>query len=136
MLKQNKLESARGMAARARSSQPEDDVYATAAVALAEGLIAAAEGERDTMLARFRTAVVLLEEQRLQVDLGEARIEFARALRDLGQIEGARAEFSRAREVFASMDAVGMVAEIDRDVAEVANRQGTTTRPSWTSVRN
>ena len=125
MLKQNKLESAREMAARARSSQPEDDVYATAAVALAEGLIAAAEGERDTMLARFRTAFVLLEEQRLQVDLGEARIEFARALRDLGQIEGARAEFGRAREVFASMDAIGIVSEIDRDLAGIGEEART-----------
>src|SRR5439155_776399 len=83
-------------------------VYATAAVALAEGLIAAADGEREVVLARFRKALVLLEEQRLQVDLGEARIAFARALRDLGQIQGAVAEFDRAREVFARMEAVGV----------------------------
>jgi class 3 adenylate cyclase/tetratricopeptide (TPR) repeat protein len=135
MLKQNKLESAREMAAQARTSQPEEDVYATAAVALAEGLIAAADGERESVLARFRTALVLLDEQSLQVDLGEARIEFARALRDLGQIEGARAEFNRARKVFASMDAIGIVTEIDRDVAEMAEH-GTRTLPSWTSVRS
>jgi tetratricopeptide (TPR) repeat protein len=120
MLKQDQLEKAREMAALARSSQPEDDVYATAAVALAEGLMAAAEGERDTVLVRFRTALALLEEQRLVVDLGEARIEFARALRDLGQIDGAIAEFRRAREVFARMDAVGIVAEIDRDLADMS----------------
>jgi tetratricopeptide (TPR) repeat protein len=129
MLKQDKLESAREMAALARSSQPEDDVYATAAVALAEGFVAAAEGERDTVLARFRTALALLEEQRLQVDLGEARIEFARALRDLGQIEGARAEFTRARQVFASMHAVGVVAEIDRDLASIAGEEARTSGP-------
>jgi class 3 adenylate cyclase/tetratricopeptide (TPR) repeat protein len=116
-LNRGQLEGAREMAALARSSQPEEDVYAAAAVALAEGLIAAAEGERETVLARFRKALVLLEEQRLLVDLGEARMAFARALRDLGQIEGARAEFSRAREIFARMGAIGMVAEIDRDLA-------------------
>ncbi|HJW49408.1 MAG TPA: adenylate/guanylate cyclase domain-containing protein [Candidatus Limnocylindria bacterium] len=129
MLKQGKLESAREMAGRARSSQPEDDVYATAAVALAEGFVAAAEGERETMLARFRTALALLEEQRLQVDLGEARIEFARSLRDLGQVDGARAEFSRAREVFASMDAVGIVSEIDRDLAGITGEEARTSGP-------
>ena len=117
MLKQDQLEKARDMAALARSSQPEDDVYATAAVALAEGLMAAADGQREVVLARFRTALALLEEQRLEVDLGEARIEFARALRDLGQIDGAITEFKRAREVFARMDATGLVAEIDRDLA-------------------
>jgi tetratricopeptide (TPR) repeat protein len=135
-LQRKQLEDAREMAARARSSQPEEDVYATAAVALAEGVIAAAEGERETVLARFRKALVLLEEQRLQVDLGEARIAFARALRDLGQVEGARVEFDRAREVFARMGAIGIVAEIDRDVAEMAKGQGTKTLSSWTSVRN
>jgi len=120
MLKQNQLEKAREMVALARSSQPEDDVYATAAVALAEGLIAAANGERETVLVRFRTALALLEEQRLVVDLGEARVEFARALRDLGQTDGALTEFKRAREVFARMDAVGILAEIDRDLADIA----------------
>jgi class 3 adenylate cyclase/tetratricopeptide (TPR) repeat protein len=135
MLKQNQLEKAREMATLARSSQPEDDVYATAAVALAEGLIAAAEGERETVLVRFRTALALLEEQRLEVDLGEARIAFARAFRDLGQVDGALAEFNRAREVFARMDADGIVAEIDRDLATIAH--GTTeTRPSGISLRN
>jgi tetratricopeptide (TPR) repeat protein len=130
MLKQDRLDKARDMAALARSSQPEDDVYATAAVALAEGLIAVAEGERETVLVRFRTAIALLEEQRLEVDLGEARIEFARALRDLGQIDGALAEFKRARDVFARMDATGILAEIDRDLAAIAHGTTEMTQPS------
>jgi class 3 adenylate cyclase/tetratricopeptide (TPR) repeat protein len=134
MLKQDQLERAREMAALARSSQPEDDVYATAAVALAEGLIAAAEGERETVLVRFRTAIALLEEQRLEVDLGEARMAFARAFRDLGQIDGALAEFHRAREVFARMDADGIVSEIDRDLADIANGS-TETTPSGISPK-
>jgi hypothetical protein len=134
MLKQNQLQKARDMAALARSSQPEDDVYATAAVALAEGLIAAAEGERETVLVRFRTAIALLEEQRLEVDLGEARIAFARAFRDLGQADGALAEFNRAREVFVRMDADGIVTEIDRDLADIARRTAET-MPSSISPR-
>jgi tetratricopeptide (TPR) repeat protein len=134
MLKQDQLEKAREMAALARSSQPEDDVYATAAVALAEGLIAAAEGERETMLVRFRTALALLKEQRLEVDLGEARMAFARAFRDLGQVDGALAEFNRAREVFAGMDADGIVTEIDRDLADIANGSAETT-PSGISPK-
>jgi len=125
LLRQGHLDGAREMAALARSSQPEEDVYATAAVALAEAAIAAAEGDRDTVLARFGAAIALLDKQRLQVDLGEARMAFARALRDLGQIDGARAEFSRAREIFTSMDAVGMVAEIDRELAEMTRGPAT-----------
>jgi len=82
------------------------------------------------VLVRFRTALALLEEQRLVVDLGEARVEFARALRDLGQIEGALTEFKRAREVFARMDATGILAEIDRDLAAIARETTGITRPS------
>jgi tetratricopeptide (TPR) repeat protein len=108
------------MAALARSSQPEEDVYAAAVVALAEAAVAAAERDRDRALARFRLALSLLEEQGLRVDLAEARIAFARVLRDLGQLDGARNEFGRAREIFARMDAIGMVAEIDRELAEMA----------------
>jgi hypothetical protein len=68
------------------------------------------------------------------VDLGESRIEFARALRDLGQIDGALAEFNRAREVFARMDADGIVTEIDRDLADIANGPAET-MPSRISPR-
>jgi tetratricopeptide (TPR) repeat protein len=119
LLRQGHLDGAREMAALARSSQPEEDMYATAAVALAEAAIATADRDRDTALARFRTAIALLDEQRLQVDLGEARLEFARALRDLGQSDAARTEFSRAREIFTTMDAVGMVATIDRELGDM-----------------
>jgi tetratricopeptide (TPR) repeat protein len=120
LVRQGHVDGAREMAALARASQPEEDTYATAAVALAEATIAAADGDRDTVLARFRSAIALLDEQRLEVDLGEARLAFARALRDLGQIDGARTEFGRAREIFTGMDAVGMVATIERELAEMA----------------
>jgi class 3 adenylate cyclase/tetratricopeptide (TPR) repeat protein len=119
LVRQHKLDGAREMAALARTSQPEEDVYAAVAVGLAEASIAAAEGDRDTVIARFQLAIGLLEEQRLRVDLAEARLAFARLLRDLGLVEGARAEFGRARTVFAGMDALGMVAEIDRDLADM-----------------
>ena len=117
LLRQGQLDRAREMAALARSTQPPEDRYATAAVALAEAAVAAAERDRETAFARFREALALLEEQRLEVDLGEARVAFGRALRYLGQADGARAEFGRARDVFASMDAIGIVAEIDRELA-------------------
>ena len=120
LLRQGHLEGAREMAALARSSQPEEDVYATAAVALADANIAAAEGDREAVLARFRAAIALLDEQRLEVDLGEARIAFGHALRQLGQVDGARAELGRARATFTTMGAIGMVAEIDRELSEIA----------------
>ena len=119
LVRQHNLDGAREMAALARSSQPEEDVYAAVAVALAEASVAAAEGDRDTVIVRYQLAISLLEEQRLQVDLGEARLAYARLLRDLDLIDGARAEFARARRVFLGMGAVGMVAEIDRDLADM-----------------
>jgi tetratricopeptide (TPR) repeat protein len=125
LARQGDLERAREMAALARSSQPEEDVYAAAVVALAEAAVAAAERDRERALARFRLALSLLEEQGLRVDLAEARIAFARVLRDLGQIDGARNEFGRAREIFAGMDAIGMIAEIDRDLAVIAKGPAT-----------
>jgi tetratricopeptide (TPR) repeat protein len=134
MVGQRQLDGAREMAALARSTQPEEDVYAAAAVALAEASLAAAEGDRDAVLARFRKALALLEEQQLQVDLGEARIAFACALRDLGQFDGARAEFARARAIFTTMDAVGMIARIDAELA--AMERGPATPAPFVSVVN
>jgi hypothetical protein len=107
------------MAALARSSQPEEDAFAAAVVALSEASIAAAEGDRRTVLARFQLALALLTDQRFEVDIADARLAFARALRDLGQELGARDEFGRAREIFARMDAVGMVATINRELSEM-----------------
>ncbi|MDQ6878938.1 MAG: hypothetical protein M3082_14855, partial [Candidatus Dormibacteraeota bacterium] len=118
LLRQGHIDGAREMAALARSSQPEEDVYATAAVALTDASIAAAEGDRETVLVRFRAGIALLDEQRLEVDLGEARIAFGRALRDLGQVEVARAQLIRARETFTAMGAAGIVADIDRELSE------------------
>ncbi|MDQ2952319.1 MAG: AAA family ATPase [Chloroflexota bacterium] len=120
LARQGQLEGAREMAALARSSQPEEDVYAAAAVALAEASVAAIEGDRETVIARSRLALARLEEQRLQVDIGEARLAFGRHLRGMGQLDGARAEFSRARVIFTEMDAVGMVAQVDRELDEIA----------------
>ncbi len=129
LLRQGHLDGAREMAALARSSQPEEDVYATAAVSLAEAAIAAAEGDRNVVVARFSAAIALLDEQRLQVDLGEARMAFAKALRAVGQVDDARAEFDRAREVFTRMDAVGRVAEIDRELAGMKGGPATPAPP-------
>jgi hypothetical protein len=67
----------------------------------------------------FTEATTILEEQHLRTDLGEARIQLARALRQFGDVVAARAELERARNIFAPMEAGGPLAEIERELADL-----------------
>jgi hypothetical protein len=66
----------------------------------------------------------LLEEQQVMLDLGQARLAFARALRAFGEPQGARTELERARAVLKRIGAKALLAEIDRDLAELPEGAG------------
>src|SRR5207245_133013 len=103
-----------------------EDLYARSMVLLAQGSVAAAERDDIKANERFRTALELLERQRLAVfDEAEARIVWARALRHFGDAASAQVELERARETFARMGARVLLAEIDEELALLASGAGT-----------
>ena len=123
LLQQERVDDAKDLLAFAARSLPEADVYARAALLLAEANVAAAAGERTATATAFSEALRLLEDQELVIDLGEARLELARALLKFGDSAGARTELERARGIFVRIEARGIVEEIDREL-EVAGEAG------------
>jgi tetratricopeptide (TPR) repeat protein len=119
LLQQGRTDDAKELLAFAARSLPEEDAYARAALLLAEANVAAATDEQTAAATAFAEALRLLEEQQLIIDLGEARLELARALMRFGDVAGARTELERARGIFVRSEARGIVEEIDRELAAV-----------------
>ena len=119
LIRQGRLSDARELAVFAFRSVPKEDVYARAAAMLIEASLRTAEGERTLAVEAFHEALILLEQRGDRLDLGEARVAYGRALRQLGDEAGARETLSRAREDLARMGARGLVEQIDRELAEL-----------------
>ena len=124
LVRQDRLEDAGELLAFAARNAPEDDSYARAALLLAEALVAAAGGEQAAASTSFAEALRLLEEQQLLIDLSEARVALAHALRSFGDTAGARTELERARATFVRMDARLLIGEIDEELAALAEGAG------------
>jgi predicted ATPase/class 3 adenylate cyclase len=120
LLRQGRRKEAREAARAAAESLPEEDLYARSAVLLAEALVATADEDRDAAIGKFEEALPLLVEQRLIIDLAEARIEFARVLRHLGEVERADRELRFARETLSGTDARGLLGSIAREMLEIS----------------
>ena len=86
---------------------------------LAEATLATALKDERMALERFAGALRLLAEAQQLTDLSEARIAFARALVRFGDLDGAQAEFERAREALAEMGAGLLLAEVERELLEL-----------------
>jgi len=123
LVRQNRVSEAVEYADLAAASSPEGDGYARPAVLLADAIVKTARRE-PAAIERFNDAVRSLEDQKLVVDLGEARIALAWGLRALGDPVRAREELERARETFVRMEARGVVDQIDREIAELAKGPG------------
>jgi tetratricopeptide (TPR) repeat protein len=119
LVRRDSLEEAQQLVAFAGRNVPEEDMYARASLLLAEAAVATASGERTAAATTFAEALRLLEEQGLTIDVGEARIALARALRAFGEVSGARTEFERARGSFVRLGARGLVETIDRELEEL-----------------
>jgi len=116
LLRQGRVADARRLAEFAGAGISHEDVYARAVFLLARGLVWAADGDEGAVDA-FHEALGLLERLNMPVDVAEARVEFARALAQLGDTAAARRELERARELFAGMAAPGALARLDREPA-------------------
>ncbi|HEX6491427.1 MAG TPA: adenylate/guanylate cyclase domain-containing protein [Gaiellaceae bacterium] len=120
LVRQGRIEDASELVSFAARSVPEEDHYARASLLMAEAIVATEASEPTAAATAFAEALRLMEGQELQLDLGEARMELARSLRSFGDVGGARTELERARASFSRMDARTVVAQIDRELEELA----------------
>ncbi len=116
---QGRVADARELVSSAAQTVPQEDRYARAALLVAAAIVASAEGDSPTAEEAFSEGLKLMEEQELLIDVGETRVALAHALKASGDLDGARAELDRAREVFEQMEAVAVVGQIDRELAEL-----------------
>ena len=130
LVRQGRLTEADALAEQADKDLPDEDPYAHAALLLARATLAAGTGRQHDMERCYRQALELLEDQHLVIDVGEARLGFARALEVLGDAEAARSALKAARETFAQTDASGAIAEIDRRLAALGDEPGLDRAPS------
>ena len=105
---------------------PEDDVYSQATVRLAEALAATGREDRDEAVPAYEDAVRLYEGLHLPIETGQTRIAFARALRTFGDPDTALGQLEQARRAFERIQAIGIVAQIDGDLADVKSGTGRT----------
>ncbi|MDX6409622.1 MAG: hypothetical protein QOE13_2693 [Gaiellaceae bacterium] len=121
---QGRADDATELAEFASRNLPEDDVYSQATVRLAEALAATGRDDRGAAIQGYDDAVRLYDGLHLPIEGGQARIAYARALRAFGDEPGARSRFEQARESFANIQAIGVVAEIEGELAEMTSGAG------------
>ena len=124
LVRQGRLGDARDLVEFASRNLPAEGLYERAAVLLAEASILTAEGDAAGASSRFVEALRQLEEQHLLIDLSEARIAFARALRRLGDTDAALEQFKRARAEVDRIGARGLRVEVDRELAAMERGAG------------
>jgi class 3 adenylate cyclase/tetratricopeptide (TPR) repeat protein len=117
LVREGRLTEAREAAAVARASLPEEDPYASAAALIAEIV---SDGGAAPVATRERAAEAfrLLQEQHFLLDLEEARLDVARALKRAGDVGGARSELTRSREALDRIAAGGLISQINRELDE------------------
>jgi hypothetical protein len=128
LVREERLDEARALAAEARASLPEEDPYASAATLLTEIIT---DGGAAPVATRERAAEAyrLLQEQHLLLDLEEARLDVARSLLRFGDPSGARGELARAREGLDRIEAGGLLAQIRRELDEAGGAGSDPTHP-------
>ena len=95
LLRQGRLEDARELVEFADRNLPEEDAYARAATLLAEGAVGCGGGKRDGRARRLCPALDLLQELNMTVELAQARLAYARALRSVGAVREAAVQLAR-----------------------------------------
>jgi tetratricopeptide (TPR) repeat protein len=119
LVQQDRVEEASELAEFAGRNLPEENLHARAHSSLGAALAATARGDDGHAVRCFDEAVRLFAQQHVPIPLGEARVAYARALRQFGEFEAARRQLEQAREAFAGMKASGLLAQIERDRIDV-----------------
>ena len=123
LVAQDRLDDAREIVVFAARGVPHEDPFCRSWLLLAEALVATKSGEQATAATSFAEALRLLEELDFALDVAEARFGLGRALREFGDVTGARVEFERARSIFARLGADIRRDAIDRALAELVEGQ-------------
>jgi class 3 adenylate cyclase/tetratricopeptide (TPR) repeat protein len=124
LLRQGRLDEARELVGFAQRNLPEEDLYARAGVLLAEAAVHSYSGGAESAVAGYEEALGLLAALNMEFEVADTRLVFARALRRLGEEARAREELKRARTLFLEMQAEGVLAEVERELAEIAEGAG------------
>jgi class 3 adenylate cyclase/tetratricopeptide (TPR) repeat protein len=119
LVRQERLDDARQLAEFAGRHVSEEDFYDRVAVRLAEASIAAADRDFAAVTDCFGDVFRLLEQESSPILIAEARVDLARALARLGEDAAAVVELEQAKQTFGSIGAGGLVAELDREFAEL-----------------
>jgi tetratricopeptide (TPR) repeat protein len=119
LLRQDRVADAAELADVALRDLPVEDTYARAAGLMIEVSLASAESRATDARRGFEEALPLLEQRGDALDLGEARLAYSRALRRLGDTDDAVAQLQGARGDLEQIGALGLVVEIDRELAEM-----------------
>jgi tetratricopeptide (TPR) repeat protein len=124
LLEQGRLAEAEELAGVTLAQLPAEDAYARAAGLLVSASVATAKGRRIEARDSFAEALRLLDQQRLPLDFGEARLTYGKALRRLGDDSAAESELRGARETLEPLGARGLIDEIDRELGLLAEGAG------------
>jgi tetratricopeptide (TPR) repeat protein len=124
LLRQDRLGDAGELVEFARRDAQEGQPYVQAAVRLAAAYLATAKRDRTAALASYDEAISLLEQMGLHIDLAQARISYGRALRKLGEPDRARNQLDLAHEACTAVGAIGLVEELEKELALVGSRAG------------
>jgi class 3 adenylate cyclase/tetratricopeptide (TPR) repeat protein len=101
-----------------------DHPFTDAAFKMAQAAVASATGDGASAAKLYSEAIELLESLGWPVEASEARISYGRVLRDLGDFDGARAQFEQARSAFHEMGATGLLVDAEEELALIATAAG------------
>jgi tetratricopeptide (TPR) repeat protein len=120
LVRQGRVDEAAHLVEFAGRDVSEDNLFSRALVRLAGALVLAAEGDRTGTCEHFEEALELFEQQGLAIELAEARIAYARVLRDFGDERLAREQLERARSELDVIGATRVVEQLDGELAKLA----------------
>jgi hypothetical protein len=101
-----------------------DHPYVNAAIAMAEAGLLNAIGDLAAAASRYEEAVGILDELGLPLELSQARVAYARILRDMGESAAAREQLDIARVACERMGATGLLVDVDQQLALIATAAG------------
>jgi tetratricopeptide (TPR) repeat protein len=124
LLRQGRIDDAADLVEFAARGVPAEPPPVRAAIAFAEAAVATAKQDASTAIERYEEGLAVLEKFDMQIDLGVGRIAYGRALRELGDLDGAREQLQLARDACVPMGASGLSAEVERELVLVGGRAG------------
>ena len=122
LLRQDRLDDARELAAFAGRGVSDEDEYVTRDCRDRRRDRLEASGDFESARGSLEEALGKLEALHLRVEIAEVRVTFARLFDRLGESEAAQAELERARALFIEMGAAGALARTERGLTGVDAR--------------